>query len=327
MAKEGFRAALLEKQTPEKSLEPFLALAERFEEFLGESGHSGTVTSATPSEVNQFSAVLAASNENTWNNYIALLRYTLFANNRPAYVAVMEYLDGHEALGNLHRKVAETLGEAVRDEIFEGVELPRLGTPNTEKPRLTQTVLDRLERVDAESCKAILSQGLRDLDNAWYEEAKRLFEEAGGVDVFLAKRREKFLAELEKHQREGTWWFVQVITDDVLDFVREHPEVSTGVREGNIIYEAKIPYMAMEYFAETSEQMKKYYYCHCPWVRESLRTGEVAVSPTFCNCSAAFHKKPWEILFGQPLRAEVVETVLRGDRWCKFAIHLPEGSV
>ncbi len=327
MDKEGFRAALLEKQTPEKHIDPFLALAERFEQFLGEPGRSGGVAAATPYEANQFSAMLAASNENTWSNYIALLRYAAFASNRPLFVAVMEYLDGHEALGNLHRMVGETLGESARDEIFSGVELPRLGTPNTEKPRLTHAVVDRLETADPESCRKILSRGLRDLDDAWYEDTKKMFEDAGSIDAFLAKRREKLLAELEKHRSEGTWWYVQRITPDVIDFVRQRPEVSTGMREGNIIYEAKIPYMAMEYLAETDEQMKRYYYCHCPWVRESLRTGEVSVSPTFCNCSSAFHKKPWEIIFGQPLHAEVVETVLRGDPWCKFAIHLPDGVV
>jgi hypothetical protein len=50
----------------------------------------------------------------------------------------------------------------------------------------------------------------------------------------------------------------------------------------------------------------------------------VRVSPTFCQCSAGFHKKSWEVIFGRPLKAEVVETVLAGDAWCKFAVHLPE---
>ncbi len=327
MDKEGFRAYLLDRKLSEEHLEPFIALVERFEGFLNEAGRSGTLESATADEVNAFSAALIAEGGNTWDNYIALLRYAGFAKNRPFFVAVMEYLDGQEALANLHRKVGEALGETKRDEIFEGVDLPPLGTPNTEKPRLTQAVVEGLEKADPEVCKAILSGGLRDLQDASYADVKTTFEEAGSVDAFLKKRRENFLAELEKHKKEGTWWYVQVITDGVIDYVRRHPEVSTGIREGNIVYEAKIPYMAKEYLAETDERMKRYYYCHCPWVRESIRTGEVEVSPTFCNCSSAFHKKKWEVIFGQPLRADVVETVLRGDPWCKFAIHLPEGAV
>jgi len=327
MDQERFRKYLIEKKLPKEHLDSFVNLAERFERFLDEADRSGAIESATADEVNAFSAALIAGGENTWDNYIALLRYAAFAKNRPAFVAVMEYLDGREALGNLHRKVGETLGDAARERIFDGIDLPPLGTPNMEKARLTQPVIERLESAAPDACRAILSSGLRDLQDAWYEDAKTDFEEAGSVDAFLKTRRENFLAELEKHKAEGTWWFVQVITDEVIDYVRQRPEVSTGIREGNIVYEAKIPYMAKEYLAETDERMKRYYYCHCPWVRESIRTGEVRISPTFCNCSSAFHKKKWEVIFGQPLRAEVVETVLRGDPWCKFAIHLPDGVV
>ena len=327
MDKESFRTYLLERKLPEEHLDPFISLIERFEEFLNESGRSGALRSATADEVNAFSATLIAEGDNVWDNYIALLRYAAFAKNRPFFVAVMEYLDGQEALGNLHAKVGEALGEAKRDEIFEDVDLPPLGTPNTEKPRITQAVIGRLEKANPEVCKAVLASGLRDLEDAWFADAKAAFEEAGSIDAFLKKRREDFLAELEKHKKEGTWWYVQVISDEVIDYVRRNPEVSTGIRQGNIVYEAKIPYMALEYLAETDARMKRYYYCHCPWVRESIRMGDVKVSPTFCNCSSAFHKKKWEVIFGQPLRAEVVETVLRGDPWCKFAIHLPEGAV
>jgi hypothetical protein len=327
MDKEGFRAYLRERKLPEKRLDPFVALVERFEAFVNETGRSGSLESVTADEVDSFSATLIAEGENTWDNYVALLRYAVFAKNRSSFVAVMEYLDGHEALGNLYRKIAEALGDARRDEFFEGVDLPPLGTPNTEKPRLTQAVIGRLEKANPEACKAILASGLRDLPDAGYENAKATFEEAGSVDAFLEKRREDFLAELERHKEEGTWWFVQVITDEVIDYVRRHPEVSTGIRVGNIVYEAKIPYMTREYLVETDERMKRYYYCHCPWVRESIRTGDVEVSPTFCHCSSAFHKKKWEVIFGRPLRADVVETILRGDPWCKFAIHLPEGGV
>jgi hypothetical protein len=99
------------------------------------------------------------------------------------------------------------------------------------------------------------------------------------------------------------------------------------VREGNVLYEAKIPYMTLEYLTATDEHLKRYYYCHCPWVRESLKTGDGSASPTFCLCSAGFHKKSWEVIFDQPLQAEIVETVLKGDPWCKIAIHLPQEAL
>jgi len=98
------------------------------------------------------------------------------------------------------------------------------------------------------------------------------------------------------------------------------------VREGNVIYTMQVPYQAKLYLAETDERMKRYYYCHCPWARESNRSGK-EVSGTICNCSAGYQKRPCEVNFGQPLRAEVLESVLKGDKRCRFAIYLPEGAV
>ncbi len=54
-------------------------------------------------------------------------------------------------------------------------------------------------------------------------------------------------------------------------------------------------------------------------------TESADVPPVWCNCSAAFVKKPYEVIFGQPLKAEILETVLTGGRWCRFVIHLPAG--
>ncbi len=73
--------------------------------------------------------------------------------------------------------------------------------------------------------------------------------------------------------------------------------------------------------------MKRFYACHCPWARGSLRRGEMPVSARFYQCSAGFHKESWEVIFGIPLRAGVLESALQGDIRCRFAIHLPEDAV
>ena len=125
-------------------------------------------------------------------------------------------------------------------------------------------------------------------------------------------------------KEDGTLYFNQRITDEVIAYVEAHPEIRQGLREGNILYEAKIPYMTIEYLVETDEEKKRYHYCHCPWTKESLIDGEIDVSPTFCNCSAGFHKRYWEAVLDTSLQAEVVESVLDGDMWCKFAIRLPD---
>ena len=86
----------------------------------------------------------------------------------------------------------------------------------------------------------------------------------------------------------------------------------------------KIPHMAKEYLAEKDERKRQYYYCHCPWVKEAFKESDRPISPVFCNCSAGFYRAYWEIVSGQPVRVDVLESLLKGDSICKFAVHIPE---
>lgn len=75
---------------------------------------------------------------------------------------------------------------------------------------------------------------------------------------------------------------------------------------------------------ETDPVKKRQLCCHCPRVRDALRS-EVDISPTYCYCGAGFYKGIWEGILQQPVRVEILETVLQGDEVCKFAMYLPSG--
>jgi hypothetical protein len=321
MDENGFRAYLEGRQIPEEEILASIRLTRRLESFA--KNHN----KPTKKEVLDFSKQLIAQGQNTVANYYALARYAYFTGNHPVYIAVVDLLDGSEAMGNFFEKAADTLGTERRDQIFEGVALPELGLPNLEKVKITQTVMSRLvEDASSDECKEILSDSLRDLDEAWYANEKKLYVECDSLDEFLDKNAENFIAQLEELRDEGKPFFTQFITDEVVEFVRNEPMISRGKREGKILYEVKIPHQTAEFLAEADPQKKRYYYCHCPWVKESLSNGSSEIPATFCNCSAGFHKKRWEAIFGQKLKAEVIESVLQGDDWCKIAIHLPEAG-
>jgi hypothetical protein len=311
---------LRERQVPEDQIEAQVALAGRFETYAG--------TPPTPNDARGFAASLIEEGLNTWDNLVALARYGHFLGNDAVYVALVELLDGSEALERLYEKLGQAVGKAERDEVFAGIEIPPLGTPSSEKPQVTQAVMERLERlVDPETSRQVLSSGLRYLEDAWFVDERAKYAEGGSIDAYLERKGQDRIAELVKIRDAGGLYFTQPITDEVIDFVERHPEIRQGVRVGDVVYEAKIPYMTVDYLAASDERLKRYYYCHCPWVRESLRTGDASVPPTFCLCSAGFHKKRWEVILEQPLQAEIVESVLQGDPWCKIAIHLPPDVV
>ncbi len=327
MDRQGFRALLLSRQASEEAIGRALILAERFESYVRDAfGVSAEDASADAARA--FVRTLTAGGESTYDALLALARFGRFLKNQAVYVAMLEILDGHEALANLHRLVEEEAGASVRDEAFAGVEIPPLGIPNVERARRMRVVVERLERKLGQGRAArLIGRGLRDLPDEGYAEERRFYEEAGSIDEYLRRKGDRLIAELKEIRDQGTLYFSQPITDAVIAYVESHPEIRQGVRVGNVLYEAKIPYMAVEYLKETDPQRRAYSYCHCPWARESLQQGETKVSKTFCNCSAAFHRKPYEIIFGQKLEYEVLETVLAGDPWCKFAIHLPAGTI
>ena len=324
MDRAGFRAYLVARKASEEAIERAVAVAERFESYVRKT--LGVPVDQAPADTARaFSHELVKSGDNTYDNYLALARFGRFVRNHAVLVAMLEILDGHEALGNLYDKVGDELGDAARDRVFAVIDVPPLGVSNLQRSRLMRQAVERLETaVGHERCARLIGQGLRDLPDEGYAEERRRFEEAGGIDEYLRRKGDRFVAELQGIRDQGALYFSQPITDEVIAYVEAHPEIRQGVRVGNVLYEAKIPYMAREYLEETDVQLRATYYCHCPWARESLRQDEAKVSATFCNCSAAFHKKPYEVIFGRKLEAEVLETVLAGDPWCRFAVHLPE---
>jgi hypothetical protein len=324
MDKEGFREFLEVQGVADSDIEPAITLAERFESLLTEST-SMTRAVADAGNLIEFSTLMIEEGINTQANYYTLARYARFLRNEALYIAVVELLDGAEAMDTLYQRTAKVLDNQHRDDIFEGVTLPPLGLPNVEKVKVTQRVMGRLMSLTSPpERQRIFSDSLRHLENAWYQDDKQLYQACQTIDEFLDKSEQKFITMLERLRDEGNLFFTQPITDEVIDYVRSQPLISRGVLEGQTLYEVKIPHMTQEYLAETDAQKKRYYYCHCPWVKEALRKGDSGIPAQFCECSAGFHKKRWEVIFGQPLRAEIVESVLNGDPWCKIAIHLPE---
>jgi len=265
--------------------------------------------------------------ENTIENLQTLFLYAILIDNKSLYLLLLQHLDGYEAFNNLHSKLAEVVGDDLRDVIFDEMPLPPLGMSAGEKSLYSYRIINRLEEIFEENtCRDILKDCLRDLPESMYQSHQKIFSEECNYDIdcYLLNKGEKFLQTLRQYQEAEKLFFGQEINEEVIAFVEANKEIGQGVREGNIIYETKIPYDTKAFLAEKEPNKKAYHYCHCPWARESLRKSSYIVSATFCQCSAGFHKKPYEMIFGQSIKAEVLQSVLNGDDVCRFAIFLPE---
>lgn len=296
---------------------------EDFNAFLQQNGK--TINTASYDDFYKYSAYLIGNGQNTLNRYLSILRYAYFKKMNNLYAAALEVVDGREVIENLSTRLIEEFGEELRNQIFEGVEMPPLGLHPKEKPEYTKILIQRLEeKLGTDRCARFLNKGLRNR----YEEARKpdrdLFLRCKNIDEFLEQRHKNFVAEIEACYNEGTLFFTQEITKEVLELVKNDPCIEVGVREGGKIIIKKIPHMAKEYLTETDESMKRYYYCHCPWIKQAFLESDRPVSPVFCNCSAGFYRAYWEIVFNQPVKVEVVRSLLQGDSVCTFQVYLPK---
>lgn len=325
MDHEVYRNYLNALEIPTEQIADSFGFVQDFETWLAAGSWQTADFPLSPAQIERYSNHLVASGQNTWDRYLALIRYARCLKHHNAQRVFIELIDGSEVMENLYGKLEQELGQEVREQVFQGLELPPLGTPNRLKPTLTRTVIQRLEAISGEqTCCRLLEDCLRDLPEDVYLVARRKYQECGSLDAYQEQLGQEFIAELERLQAQGNLYFTQPVTDEMIAFVRANPEIGRGVRRGDNLYQTKIPYMTANYLAETDEQRKRYFYCHCPWVRASLLDEQVQVPPNFCNCSAGFMKKPWEVIFGQRLHAEMIESILQGDAQCRVAIRLPE---
>ncbi len=59
-------------------------------------------------------------------------------------------------------------------------------------------------------------------------------------------------------------------------------------------------------------------YCLCPLVED----GPADLSPTYCHCSVGYVAYLFEKNVGKPVRVELLESVRRGGKACRFAVHV-----
>ncbi|MFW9965392.1 MAG: hypothetical protein ACFFCX_17600, partial [Candidatus Sifarchaeia archaeon] len=261
-------------------------------------------------------------------NYAALYRFANFQKNNELIIATLEIIDGREMIENFYNRLNEEFGQQVRDEIFDGIGVPPLGICPESKPEITKKLVERfLAKFDEETAKAFFEIGLRNKYTQSYVAPCQLFSETENIDEFLKLRHQNLLTDLQNHMDEGTLFFTQEIDSEVISYVRDRPTIEGGIRDGNRVIITKIPYMAKQFIHATNDRMKRYYFCHNPWIRAALKEEDQPINPVFCGCSAGYFKNFWEAVLNQPVRVEVLKSVIKGNDVCEFALHLPPGLV
>jgi hypothetical protein len=199
------------------------------------------------------------------------------------------------------RNLERVLGVTQREAVMQGADSLNFESTPEERFQWAKAAMQRLDELADEHQKFdVVSSCAHVYPTGQLEKLKTVFEEA----------RSRVDDPLEA-------------VDAVRDFMNADPgwNEREQYRDGRVIYHTKNPFDPQAYEKAQTADEKRAAYCFCPIIRTNLDKG---MPVTYCYCGSGWYRQQWETATGKPVTVEVVQSVLKGDAVCQFAVHLPE---
>ncbi len=207
-------------------------------------------------------------------------------------------------------------GEEIRLTVMEG----SAGLSSQSSPqdviRWSKSAMERLDSLVEHDKRAAVMMGCAcQYPKAALQPMREMYattRELEGVHRMLQEQFEIFLRE------------TLGLAEETIEEILSRGWGAAGVLDGGRVLATKIPKSGnlIEYLREPDREKRRQLYCHCPRVREILKSGET-ISMTYCYCGAGYYKGMWEEILQVPVRVELLRSVLGGDDVCSVVVHLP----
>lgn len=321
MNEQILRAHYNKRGFSEKLAQEAVESVQSLERWLKTRGAS--LESAVKGDIRAYISHLIGEGKNSPEALLALARYFYLTGRSEIYVYFTSLLGGEGVVDSIAERLAGLEGRERSEALIGSVKKSPLGADPEEYPAFTRALMARLEEnLPENTVRRALAGNHHQIPASAFDEEKERYKNAASMDDFLTGQHARQVAELQHHCDTNTVWYEQIITQEVVDFVAANPEIQSAVRVGDTLYTTKIPYDPARYLAESDPVKKRYYACHCPFVREAILRGETGLSENWCYCSGGFVKYPYEVLLGRELDVELLQSALKGDPVCRFAIRL-----
>jgi hypothetical protein len=232
---------------------------------------------------------------------------------------MIEELDFEQAwLKKLSGGLEQVARPEIRDAVMAGSEDLSSQTPSEKVIEWTRGAMERLDMLVGEADRRTILTGCAcQYPKSALAGLRQTYEESGDVDLVHRALQEQFESLLRDTLQ---------LKEDLVEDVVRRGWGSAGVKNGNTVTATKIPKSGnlAEYLREEDPTRRRRLYCHCPRVRDILKSS-ASISPTYCYCGAGFYKGMWEEILQEPVEVELLKSVLQGDEVCRFAVHLPLG--
>lgn len=193
---------------------------------------------------------------------------------------------------NLDKQLERVLGSKKRDYVLSGFDGLTPETEQPERARIIKQALHKLDEVATEEQKyEALSVCGHKFPVELIEEMRTLYRETNSIDTVI------------QAMKDGHSFYPQLR------------------REGNIIYNKKSPARKEAFENAKTREERMAAICFCPLLKDVWDE----MPDTFCYCSAGWPRRLFEGILETQVKVDVTKSLLKGDDYCEFAIHLPEG--
>lgn len=211
--------------------------------------------------------------------------------------------------------VYNRVGGEVKEKIMAGSD-KLIEKYNLEKSlKWTIKSIDKLSKeVDYDTITTVMTGCACHYPHEKLQDLRDIYEKTSDLDLVHSLLQKQFEEEIKIYKD---------ISYNQLSTIINNGWGLAGKKEGNTIYAIKIPAKTKEYFNTSNINEKKYLYCHCPRVRESIKNNE-RISAIYCYCGAGFYKDLWQEIIQEEVTVEVLDSIINGNNQCRIKISIPK---
>ena len=302
----------------DEKIKEYMETIIQFEKYLNKD-----VDDANVEDIKRYMEYLISTNGNTYNNLIHISRYFYYIDMSENYIQMTKYFNSMGVLENIIDRITIYDSKETHDDFIKNIKLPPIGTDSKELPKYTKDFLEKLNKYLPKSkCNKILAGNNHNIPQSYFDKEKKFYNNSTTFESYLKEKHERMIAELTHFYENNKVWFEQIISKEAIKYVRSNQEILGGVIKDDKLYITKIPYEVDNFLNEKDDKMKRYYACHCSFVKENILSEKEDISKQWCYCSAGFAKYPFETILEQELEVKLLNTPLDGDFVCRFEIDL-----
>lgn len=250
-----------------------------------------------------------------FDNELHVIKLIKLTSNKMVRIMTEKYDFEKAWLTKFSNCLNKSVGEEIKTEIMKGSEILSQDSNRKEIINWSKTALNKLDALVDESQRIDIMTGCAcHYPREKLEIIRNEYEKTRKISIAHKMLQDQF----ESLLRDDLGLDKEVIKDIV-----DNGWGSAGIIRKNTIIATKIPKSGnlAEYFNEPDPERRRQLYCHCPRVRDVLKEAE-KLSPTYCYCGAGFYKDIWETILQKSVKVTLLESVMKNDDVCKFAIYL-----